>query len=242
MLIGINCDMGEGYGIYKVCDDEEMMKHITIANVACGYHAADPVVMNRTVELAKAHNVKVGAHPSYPDRQGFGRREMKIDRDELRDLLIYQIGALKGFLDAHGLPLNHIKPHGALYGVAARDALVANAVCDAAEVFGVPLYGMANTEHERVYRQRGMEFVAELYADLNYEKDGRLIITREHEPVTPRSVIDRCVKAMEEGVVDTVDNVDIKIDFDVICVHSDTPGAVEAAKSLMERMSVYIKN
>ena len=242
MLIGINCDMGEGYGIYKVCDDEEMMKHITIANVACGYHAADPVVMNRTVELAKAHNVKVGAHPSYPDRQGFGRREMKIDRDELRDLMIYQIGALKGFLDAHGLPLNHIKPHGALYGVAARDELVANAVCDAAEVFGVPLYGMANTEHERVYRKRGMEFVAELYADLNYEKDGRLIITREHEAVTQQAVIDRCVKAMEEGVVDTVDNVDIKIDFDVICVHSDTPGAVEAAKILMEHMSVYMKN
>jgi len=117
----LNCDMGEGFAIYSVCDDAEMMKHIDIANVACGFHASDPVVMHRTVELAAKNGVRVGAHPSLPDRQGFGRREMKIERDELRDILIYQVSALKGFMDMHGLAMNHIKPHGALYGMAARD-------------------------------------------------------------------------------------------------------------------------
>ncbi len=242
MLKGINCDMGESYSIYKLCDDAAMMEHITIANVACGFHASDPRVMQNTVKLAAEHNIAVGAHPSFPDIQGFGRREMKIERNELRDIIIYQIGALSGFLKMHDLPLNHIKPHGALYGVSARDENVANAICDAAEVFGVPLYGMANTEHQRVYESRGIPFVAELYADLNYRKNGELIITREHHAVTPKEVIARCERAMKEGVVDTVDDVDIKIDFDVICVHSDTPGAVEAAAALMSSMSQYLEN
>ncbi|MDX5360238.1 MAG: 5-oxoprolinase subunit PxpA [Alphaproteobacteria bacterium] len=228
----INCDMGEGFAIYSVCDDAEMMKHIDIANVACGFHASDPVVMHRTVRLAKENGVLVGAHPSYPDPQGWGRREMKIEREELRDIIIYQVSALKGFLDMHGMPLNHIKPHGALYGVAARDEEVANAVADAAEVFGVPLYGMANTLHEKVYTSRGVGFVAELYADLPYAGDGRLIIMRQPPKVTTDQVIARCMKAVEKGVVDTLDGQDIKIDFDVICVHSDTAGAVEAAKAL----------
>ena len=232
MRAEINCDMGEGFAIYKVCDDAEMMKHINIANVACGFHASDPVVMHRTVKLAKENGVRVGAHPSFPDPQGWGRREMKIERDELRDIVMYQVAALKGFLDMYGVPLNHIKPHGALYGVAARDENVANAIADVAEFYGVPLYGMANTLHETVYKQRGIEFVAELYADLNYRGNGQLIIQRQPPKVTPEQVIARCLKAIEHGVVDTVDGVDVKIDFDVICVHSDTPGAVDAAQAL----------
>lgn len=240
MLKGINCDMGESYAIYKLCDDAAMMEHIDIANVACGFHASDPVIMHETVKLAKKHGVRVGAHPSFPDQQGFGRREMKIERSELCDIIMYQIGALKGFLDAHGMPLNHIKPHGALYGMAARDENTAHAICDAAAHYGVALYGMANTEHERVYRSRNIEFVSELYADLNYEKSGQLIISREHEAVTPEQAIRRCEKAVTEGLVDTVDNVDIKIDFDVICVHSDTPGAVEVAAALKASMAQYM--
>jgi len=232
MTMEINCDMGEGFAIYKVCDDAEMMKHIDIANVACGFHASDPVVMHQTVKLAKHNGVRVGAHPSYPDQQGFGRREMKIERDELRDLLIFQVAALKGFMDLHDIPLNHIKPHGALYGVAARDKNVANAIADVAEIYGVPLYGMANTEHERVYKERGIEFVAELYADLNYSGDGQLIIGRQAPKVTPEQVVKRCLKAIDHGVVDTIENEDVKIDFDIICVHSDTPGAVAAAEAL----------
>src|SRR5581483_7081894 len=122
--LAINCDMGESFGLYKMGDDEGLMPHITIANVACGFHASDPTVMARTVRLAKQHGVKVGAHPSLPDLQGFGRREMKMEPHELIDCIVYQVGALKAFLDREGLPLNHVKPHGALYGMAARTEAV----------------------------------------------------------------------------------------------------------------------
>ena len=173
MAVAINCDMGESFGLYKMGDDEGIMPYITVANVACGFHASDPVVMHKTVRLAKQHGVKVGAHPSFPDLQGFGRREMRIPRAELTDLLIYQIGALRGFLEVEGVALNHIKPHGVLYGMAARQEEVAHAVCDAAEVFGVALFGMAGTLHERVYQERGFAFVSEFYADLDYDEKRR---------------------------------------------------------------------
>src|SRR5215469_8391658 len=120
MLIGINCDMGESFGLYKMGDDEAIMSHITVANVACGFHASDPSVMAHTVRLAKRHQVKVGAHPSLPDLQGFGRREMKMRSDELTDYIVYQVGALKGFLEREGMELSHVKPHGSLYLMAAK--------------------------------------------------------------------------------------------------------------------------
>src|SRR5258708_29291430 len=120
MGMAINCDMGEAFGLYHMGDDEGMMPLITVANVACGFHASDPVVMHKTVRLAQRFGVKGGAHPSLPDLQGFGRREMKIGREELRDILLYQIGALTGFLKAEGMTLNHVKPHGSLYGMAAK--------------------------------------------------------------------------------------------------------------------------
>ena len=158
----INCDMGESFGLYSIGDDEAMMQLISVANVACGFHASDFNHMRATVRLAKANGVKVGAHPSLPDLQGFGRREMKMPREELANCMIYQIGALKGFLDAEGMQLNHIKPHGALYGMAARMEEVAHAVADAADVFRVPILGMAGTCHETVYKARGHRFVAVL--------------------------------------------------------------------------------
>ena len=130
----INCDMGEAFGLYKMGDDAGLMPLISVANVACGFHASDFNHMRATVRLAKAHDVKVGAHPSLPDLQGFGRREMKISREELANCIIYQVGALKGFLEAEGMSLNHIKPHGSLYGMAARIEDMAHAVCDAADV------------------------------------------------------------------------------------------------------------
>jgi UPF0271 protein len=152
----INCDMGEAFGLYRMGDDAGLMPLIDIANVACGFHASDFNHMRSTVRLAKAHGVAVGAHPSLPDLQGFGRREMKIGREELANCLIYQIGALKGFLDAEGMKLNHIKPHGSLYGMAARNEDTAHAICDAADVFKTPLLGMVGTLHETIYSARGM--------------------------------------------------------------------------------------
>src|ERR671925_2175053 len=199
MALAINCDMGEGFGLYRCGDDAAIMPYITLANVACGFHASDPTVMHRTVRLAKQHGVKVGAHPSLPDLQGFGRREMKMDPKELADCLIYQVGALKAFLDAEGMALNHIKPHGALYGMAARNEEVAHAVADAADVYGVPIFGMAGTLHETVYTARGHGFIAEYYCDLAYRGDGGLIITREHEAVDPAGAAARAVRAVREG-------------------------------------------
>ena len=236
-MVLINCDMGESFGLYKMGDDDAIMPLITVANVACGFHASDFNHMRKTVVLAKKHGVKVGAHPSLPDLQGFGRREMKISREELANCLIYQIGALKGFLDAEGLPLNHIKPHGSLYGMAARTPEIANAVCDAADVFKVPLLGMIATEHERVYKARGHRFLAEFYVDLDYADDGSLIITREHDPVDPADAAARGVRAVREGLARSIGGKDIKVGAETICVHSDTPGAHELAKVLRDTLA-----
>jgi UPF0271 protein len=228
----INCDMGEGFGLYRIGDDEGLMPLIDAANVACGFHASDFNHMRRTVQLARRHGVKVGAHPSLPDLQGFGRREMKIGREELANCIIYQVGALAGFLRAEGMALNHIKPHGSLYGMAARIEDVAHAVCDAADVFGVPLYGMAGTLHESVYTARGHGFVSEFYADLDYNDDGGLIITREHAPTDPGRAADACLRAIREGKTRSLGGKDVAVRADAICVHSDTPNAVAVAQAV----------
>jgi UPF0271 protein len=237
----INCDMGEGFGLYKMGADEAIMPLITAANVACGFHASDFNHMRNTVRLAKQHGVKVGAHPSLPDLQGFGRREMKIGRDELANCIIYQIGALKGFLEAEAMPLNHIKPHGALYGMAARMEEIAHAVCDAADIFKVPLMGMVNTCHERVYAARGHGFIAEFYTDLDYADDGALIITREHEAKDPKEAAARSVRAIKEGKVASIGGKDVVVRADAICVHSDTPNAVAITTAVREAVKPWLE-
>jgi 5-oxoprolinase (ATP-hydrolysing) subunit A len=232
----INCDMGEAFGLYRMGDDEALMPLISAANVACGFHASDFNHMRRTVRLARQHHVKVGAHPSLPDLQGFGRREMKMPRDELANCIIYQIGALKGFLEAEGLALNHIKPHGSLYGMAARSEAVAHAICDAADIFKVPLMGMIGTQHEVVYQARGHGFIAEYYADLEYDDDGSLTITREHDAVDPAEAASNCLRAIAEGKTRSVNGRDVPVRADSICLHSDTPNAVEVARAVRDAL------
>ena len=240
MTTVINCDMGEGFGIYEIGEDEKLMPFIDLANVACGFHGSDPNHMRKTVRLAKEHGVRVGAHPSFPDRQGFGRRPMVIEREELTNIIVYQIGALTGFLAAEGVELNHIKPHGALYGMAARDENVAHAICDAAKHYEVPLLGMKNTVHEKVYTERGISFLAEYYADLEYNDDGSVIITREHESVDPQNAAMRCLRAIEEGKTESVNGKDIEVGSDCICIHSDTPNAVAVAMVVREAVQPYL--
>ena len=236
----INCDMGESFGLYRMGDDSALMPLISAANVACGFHASDFNHMRATVRRAKAHGVKVGAHPSLPDLQGFGRREMRMPRAELANCLIYQIGALVGFLKAEQMELNHIKPHGALYGMAARYEEVAHAVCDAADVFQVPLMGMPGTCHETVYTARGHRFISEYYADLAYAGDGSLIITREHEAVDPQEAAERSLRAIREGKTRAIDGTDVMVRADAICVHSDTPNAAEVARAVREAIKPYL--
>lgn len=228
----INCDMGESFGLYKMGDDAGLMPFIDLANVACGFHASDYNHMRATCRLAKAHGVRVGAHPSLPDLQGFGRREMKMGREELANCLIYQIGALAGFLEAEGMTMNHIKPHGVLYGMAARDEETANAICDAALVFKKPLLGMKGSLHEKVYRARGVDMIPEFYADLDYNDEGGVIITRVHDAKDPVEAAAKCARAMKEGKVRTIGGLDVSVGADTICVHSDTPNAQAIAAAV----------
>ena len=240
MALAINCDMGESFGLYHFGDDDAIMPYISAANVACGFHASDFNHMRKTVQSAKKFGVKVGAHPSLPDLQGFGRREMKMSREELTNCIIYQVGALKGFLEAEGMPLNHIKPHGALYGMAARMEHVAHAVCDAADVFDVPLMGMINTLHEKIYGERGRRMIAEFYADLDYGDDGALIITRVHDAKDPAAAAARSLRAVEEHKVLSIGGRDLPVRADTICVHSDTPNALDIAAAVREAVKPYL--
>ena len=230
----INCDMGESFGIYSAGNDEEIMPLIDIANVACGYHASDPNHMRKTVELAKKHNVKVGAHPSFPDLQGFGRREMKMPKLDLKNMIMYQVGALKAFLDELDMPLNHIKPHGSLYVMASKDENIAHAIADAVETFNVSIFGMANTCHEKVYKdERGLDFIAEFYADLDYDKDGKLVIAKgKNAAYDSKLAVDRVLRAISEKKVKNTSGTDTNVGCDTVCVHSDTPNAVEIITSI----------
>ena len=232
MSMRVNADIGEAYGAWELADDEAIMEHIELANVACGFHAGDPMVMAETVRRAKRFGVEVGAHPSYPDLQGFGRRAMDMEPEELTAAVIYQCGALKGFLDAEGMALTYVKPHGALYGAGARDETIARAVADAAAVFGVPIMGMAGKAHETAAKAAGVGFIAEYYADLEYDDDGFLIITRKHIAYDPEVVVRRARRVIEEGVAETASGGEIPMRAETVCVHSDTPGAPELVKAL----------
>jgi len=231
----VNCDMGEGYSIYDMGDDENLMKTIHLANVACGFHASDFSIMNKTVLLAKENGVLVGAHPSLPDRQGFGRREMKMEPDELASCFIYQVGALTGFLRTYGMPLNHIKPHGIIYGMSSRDMDLARASVGVAKTFGVPFMGLAGTCHQEAAKELGVPFIAEWFADLEYNPEGKLIITKKHDPVPLTTVRDRVTKLLTEGLVSTTSGflpLGENISEVSICCHSDTPGAVGIAQTV----------
>ncbi len=240
MAIVLNCDMGEAFGLYRCGDDEGIMPLIDVANVACGFHGSDPSVMRRTVRLAKQHGVKVGAHPSFPDLQGFGRREMKMGHDELVACIIYQVGALKAFLDAEGMPLHHIKPHGSLYGVASRDPAVAEAVAEAVGVFGVPVMGMAGTAHETVYTARGLGFIPEYYTDLDYTDEGTLIITREHAATDPAEAARRAVRVARDGLAVSVNGRSFPMRAECFCIHSDTPTAVPLAQAVRQALTPWL--
>ena len=236
--VTINCDMGEGFGLYRMGNDAALMPHVDLANVACGFHASDPGIMRATVRLAKQHGVKVGSHPSLPDLQGFGRRAMAISPAEVTDLVTYQTGALLAFLHAEKMPLNHVKPHGALYGMAARDPAIAAAVADAVKPFGVPVLGMAGTAHETAYKAKGVPMLAEFYGDLEYDGDGNLILSRVHDAVDPVKARERVLRALNEGKVKTTSGRDMAMRAETVCVHSDTPGAVEVAAELARALRV----
>jgi UPF0271 protein len=230
--VTINCDMGEAFGIYRLGDDEACMPYVTHANVACGFHASDPSVMWTTVRTARKHGIKVGSHPGLPDREGFGRREMKMTRDEVAALVLYQTGALKAFADAEGVALSHIKPHGSLFGMAQRDEAIANGIADAALALRLPVIAYSDCAMSEVFTRRGVEFSCEFYADLDYDDHGRQIITKQHRAVDPAVVAAKVLRAVTEGLTSSVGGKDVRVVADSICVHSDTPDAVTVAAAV----------
>ena len=229
--------MGEAFGLHTFGNDPALMPIIDVANVACGFHAGDPQAMAATVALAGEHGVRVGAHPGLPDLVGFGRREMKLTPEEVENLIRYQVGALSGFLRKTGVELNHIKPHGSLYGMLARDEeLMLGAVRVAAD-FGVSIFGIAGSAHQRVAEREGVPFVGELYVDLDYNSDGGLIILRQPHATDPAAAAERTRRAVETGTILANDGTELPMSFGSVCVHSDTPNAVEVAHAVRDALA-----
>lgn len=228
----LNSDMGEAFALHTFGNDPALMQIIDVANVACGFHAGDPNVLEETVRLAKEHGVRVGAHPGLPDLVGFGRREMKLTPEEVENLIRYQVGALSGFLKKHDLPLNHIKPHGSLYGMLARDEELMLGAVNVARDYGVAIFGIAGSAHQRVAEREGVEFVGELYVDLDYNGEGGLIILRQPHKTDPAAAAERVRRVLDDGVVLANDGTELEISFSSVCVHSDTPNAVEVAEAV----------
>lgn len=239
--IDINCDLGESYGHFKVGQDSKIMPHITSANVACGFHAGDPVTMAQTVKLAKKFGVAVGAHPGYPDLMGFGRREMKLTAKELKSYVIYQIGALQVFTKASGINLQHVKPHGALYNVAAQDKDIARTISEAILsvdsnliVLGPPHSMIAKTAS-----QKGLRLALEAFADRAYNQDGALVSRTLPGSVIaePKIVVERAKEMIEDGTVSAINGETVHLgQIHTICVHGDTTNAVEIARILKIRL------
>jgi UPF0271 protein len=247
MRIDLNADMGESFGAYTIGADEQVMPSITSANVACGFHGGDPAVMRRTVRLAREAGVSVGAHPGFQDLAGFGRREMRVSPQDAEDMVLYQIGALAGIARSEGVSLRHVKPHGALYNMAVRDAALAEAIARAVRAFDPALivFALPGSELMRAGDACGLPVAAEGFADRSYEPDGSL---------TPRSrkgavihdtsaVVARAVRMATEGKVTASDGSEILLRVQTICTHGDTPGAQELTRALragLERAGVLI--
>lgn len=245
--IDLNSDLGESFGAYTIGNDEAMMPEITSANVACGFHGGDPAVMERTVRLAREHGVGVGAHPGFPDLVGFGRREMRLSTDDVRAIHIYQIGALWAFARAEGLPLQHVKSHGALSNMAWKDEGWSRAI--AASIAAVDrtliVIALAGSVLERVARAAGLRVAAEAYADRGYERDGSLVSRAKPGSLLtdPDVVARRVVRMATEGVIDAADGGEVRVQADTICFHGDTPGApqlMRAAREALRRAGVDV--
>ena len=234
--VDMNVDSGESFGRYKLGLDEEVFKYVTSANIACGFHAGDPNVMRRTVKLAKELGVAVGAHPGFPDLMGFGRRKMEVKAEELRNYILYQVGALYAFVKAEGMELQHVKPHGALYNMAWDRRDYAEAIVAAIKEFNPNLILVApqNSLMREVGEAEGIKVAYEFFADRNYLRSGRLV-PRSHPNALvtdPKEVVKRVIKAVDEGKVISIDGEVLEVEVHTICVHGDSPGAVELAKAV----------
>ena len=232
--IDFNCDMGESFGMHKMGFDEEVIKHITSANIACGFHAGDPMWMRHTVRMAEEHGVAIGAHPSYPDLNGFGRRDMSLTPEEAKNDVIYQLGALNAFTKAK--KLQHIKPHGAMYNKAVNDEPLARAICEAVMEVDPDLIilALAGSPWIKIAKDMGLRVAQEIFADRAMNADGTLVPRSQPGSVlhNVEDVLERSIKMVTEGKATAITGEEFEVQADSICLHGDTPGAVDMAKAL----------
>jgi UPF0271 protein len=239
MAIDLNSDMGESYGAYTIGADEEILRFVTSANVACGWHGGDPLVMRRTIQRAKELGVRVGAHPGYPDLLGFGRRGMELTRQDARDYVLYQIGALRAFAQALGVTLQHVKPHGAMYNAAVKNRElslgIAEGVAEARE--DLVLVGPPDSELIRAGQEVGVRVAREAFGDRAYDEDGTLISRKiAGSLITDPDAVAERVLALTRGIAKTITGKEIRLAADTICLHGDTPGAGTIARRVRERL------
>lgn len=236
--VDLNCDLGESFGAYKIGSDEAILEFVTSANIACGFHAGDPGVMRKTVKLALANNVAIGAHPGLPDLLGFGRRNMSITSQEAYEMVVYQIGALAGFVKAEGGTMQHVKPHGALYNMAAKNRALSEAIAQA--VYDVNpeliLFGLSGSELVWAGERLGLKTANEVFADRTYQSDGSLTPrTQPNAMVTDhQQAIDQVVKMVKEQSVTAQQGSEVAIKADTVCIHGDGAHALEFAKKIHE--------
>jgi len=239
--IDINCDMGECYGAWKMGEDAAVMPYITSANVACGFHGGDPGTIRATVKLALEHGVAIGAHPSLPDLQGFGRRVMKISPQDMYDLVLYQAGAVEAFARAAGARLHHVKCHGALYNMAANDAGLAEAMARAVKDLGggLILYALSNSLMMKTAEKLGIRVAGEVFADRGYADDGTLAPRGSPGAMIEDATLaaQRAVSMVEDGYVTALSGVRVPVSPDTLCLHGDQPGAVAFAKAIRKAFS-----
>lgn len=234
--IDLNCDLGEGYGAWAPIDDASMLDVASSASLACGFHAGDPTTMRRTVQLALDRGVAIGAHPSLPDLQGFGRRSMDITPQEAYELTLYQVGALAAFVRAAGGRMNHVKPHGALYNQAARDRGLADGIARAVRDFdpGLVLFGLAGSELVAAGLAAGLTVAREAFADRAYQADGSLLPRSQDGAVVEDvdAMLDQGLAMALEGRVRTHDGAVVALAVDTLCIHGDNRVALEGARRL----------
>ncbi|WP_282061465.1 5-oxoprolinase subunit PxpA [Bacillus pumilus] len=246
--VDINCDLGESFGQYTIGSDEQILEYVTSANIACGFHAGDPTVMRKTVRMALDKGVQIGAHPGLQDLVGFGRRPMAISAEEAYDLVIYQIGALSAFLKAEGGTMQHVKPHGALYNMAAKNTELSESIAKA--VYHVDpslvLYGLSGSELALAGERMGLQVAHEVFSDRTYQADGTLTSRREPNALIEDDelAVQQVVRMVREGKVHTVQGEDISLKADTVCIHGDGIHALQFAKTITSKLkeaSIHLK-
>ncbi|MCI2254900.1 LamB/YcsF family protein [Domibacillus sp. PGB-M46] len=240
MKIDINCDMGESFGAYSIGHDQDIMPYITSANIACGFHAGDPDVMKKTVHLAMEQGVKMGAHPGFQDLAGFGRRNMALSPEEVYSLVVYQIGALQAFVQIEGAALHHVKPHGALYNMAASNEEMASAIAAAVKDVDKSfiLYGLAGSKLVEAGQKAGLKTASEVFADRTYTREGMLTPRRLPYALIEDSedAVSQVIRMAKEKKVQATDGTEVDIQADTVCIHGDGPHALSFARLIRTKL------